>query len=640
MTNTLAPIGSLATVHRRFRTVTGEMSVVTSGSAYESAVLADSPMAYWRLNEVAGGMTNEVGTLGDLTVVGGGTRGVTGAVGDGDFAFQADGVDDGLTRTAGGGELTLSGDWTLDFWLKILSNPAVNSGVIQFDTGGAGPLDLYYNGPTGIIYVRQVGGNDATATTAINDATFHHIAYVQDGSTGRLYIDGTEEDTDAMTIHPSSNTITAMKSVYGGENTNGVIDEIAIYPSALSPARIAAHATATGGGGPVDKGMSGSLIKLPNKMVGGTVSPTHIMSRKVFANSLAGLLSPTGNASKLLYEAVGGVLSPTGNTSKLMYQALSAVLSPIGTTTKILGRLVGGTLAPIGSMTRLISKTITALLVPTGEKSVTTFRTILAVLSPTGGANRLYDLLITAVLDPIGTVTNLRVKLVGGTLSPTHTMIRFMERKTGIGGTLSPIGSTSKMPNRILSAVLTPIGTIRRLIPRTIFATLSPVGTIQRLFSRTLTATLSPIGTIQRMFKRTITGTLSIISSTLVNVLSFPITFFTNQMYAVTEFGEVQEASSTVLHIDWKDRNNVAMTPTFISYRIIDYYSGTTIVSDTSVTPTGSSTNIAVGPGQNAIVNNERQFEIRKVILTFGITGSQRNTEVKEYTLRNLGGVP
>jgi hypothetical protein len=85
----------------------------------------------------------------------------------------------------------------------------------------------------------------------VNDGVRHHVALTYDGTTYRLYIDGVADGTLASATAPKTTTSDPMgigyRSGASNEFFNGVIDEVAVYNTALSAARIAAHSAAAAG---------------------------------------------------------------------------------------------------------------------------------------------------------------------------------------------------------------------------------------------------------------------------------------------------------------------------------------------------------------------------------------------------------
>ena len=73
---------------------------------------------------------------------------------------------------------------------------------------------------------------DVTSTTSVNDGDWHHIVFLRDGDTLRLYVDKTQEDTGdvtGITIPDTTRPIWIGKDLSSGNIFfNGLIDEIRI----------------------------------------------------------------------------------------------------------------------------------------------------------------------------------------------------------------------------------------------------------------------------------------------------------------------------------------------------------------------------------------------------------------------------
>ena len=83
------------------------------------------------------------------------------------------------------------------------------------------------------------------STRTITDGLWHHIVAVKNGTAVALYIDGVNV-TGTVTNQTLTNATSSTLRL-GTDSTlylNGSLDEVAIYNTALSPQRIAAHFTA------------------------------------------------------------------------------------------------------------------------------------------------------------------------------------------------------------------------------------------------------------------------------------------------------------------------------------------------------------------------------------------------------------
>jgi hypothetical protein len=225
--------------------------------SYSSEVLADTPLAYYRLGESAGTtMADSSGNardgLYDPTTPP--TLGATGLlVGDADTAADFDGVDDFATifDAAWLDSIAVieaiiepdgvSGSATRPFIDRDVSGTS-NARSFQFRISTTGKLDFFVFDSTGA--VKQITG---TTTLVIN--TKYHVAVRHDGSNLHLYLNGVSDATPvafAGTWRASTAAVNFGKSARttgGATFYDGTIDEVAFY-SSLSAARIAAHAAA------------------------------------------------------------------------------------------------------------------------------------------------------------------------------------------------------------------------------------------------------------------------------------------------------------------------------------------------------------------------------------------------------------
>lgn len=221
---------------------------------YAASVLADGPVGYWGFN--GGGVATNQGSGGAAlngTYVGGdnsvaganeafpGVQGVTG--------FAGEAPDDGYVTVessilSGLGEFTLSG--------FIKPGAILDNRVGLFGQNDA--IEFGFIDPTTIQLWTPGGGavNYALVDEVIEDE-WVHIAAVGDGDELRLYIDGEEVTVGgAPVVDPvgvdSYGASEFPFSVGGGgvfdnagNQFTGMIDEVAVWHTALTPAQIAAH---------------------------------------------------------------------------------------------------------------------------------------------------------------------------------------------------------------------------------------------------------------------------------------------------------------------------------------------------------------------------------------------------------------
>ena len=223
----------------------------TSGP-YSEVVTGDGAEAYWRLGETSGTVYDHAGA-NDLTLSSGVTRGQTGAIdGDGDRAMRFSGTS---TGTATSGAAHTPGDLSLEAWVKTTSGSGGK--IIGYGNRNSGNSNVYdrhlYMTDDGRVVFGVYPGSVKTIRSGagLNDGRWHHVVATLDHASGiKLYVDGQQVAADADARGASDHT--GYWRV-GGDSTsgwpdkpssdylNGTLDEVAVYPRALSAAEVAEH---------------------------------------------------------------------------------------------------------------------------------------------------------------------------------------------------------------------------------------------------------------------------------------------------------------------------------------------------------------------------------------------------------------
>lgn len=225
-------------------------------SRYAAAVLADAPVRYYRFGEASGANARDEVTGTSVPYpVAGFTLGVKGALaGDPDTSITTDGSS-GLDLPEGADFEDLA-PFSVEAWVNV-APLAAN----QNDVGFLVDHQVWSGGRRG--WALRVSRSDlglerwASLTTKNGIATaevamagvWHHIVGTFDGATQRLYYDGVRRTTGQATvalpkIGSSFRVASQNCTSCAGNAFIGSIDELAIYPVALSEARIAAHLAA------------------------------------------------------------------------------------------------------------------------------------------------------------------------------------------------------------------------------------------------------------------------------------------------------------------------------------------------------------------------------------------------------------
>jgi hypothetical protein len=225
---------------------------------YPASVLAESPLAYYRLGETSGLYmldSSGNGRTGDYDA-GGVILGAAGLLpGDPDKAIDIKTV----SVTGRPGRVDYAAWMDLPaFSVETLFQPdSVDAGpktlVSRFNGTGANDMtySLRLDGDVVTFWRGTAAGfvSVASSVPVVVGGTYHVVA-TYDGTTARLYLNGALVGSAAQAAHNVTNQRINIGSAGsaggGGERFDGRIDEVAFYGAALSPARVAAHYAAAG----------------------------------------------------------------------------------------------------------------------------------------------------------------------------------------------------------------------------------------------------------------------------------------------------------------------------------------------------------------------------------------------------------
>lgn len=224
---------------------------------YADVIAYDKPAGYWRMGEPDGTLVvvPVVGKQFESKLVPSGIvrREDAAIIGDNDFALSfVAGAYVGTSDTSTGDDEDFGGtsDLTIETWFRAssLSPGSTQTLVIGPKTTGAViTWHLYLNTSGAIgLDVRNSGGTTATVTSSVLTInTWYHVAGTWTGGTLLLYVNGSQIASTALSgsLPTALDTGTFMQvgdSVSAGKVTVQ-FDELAIYRTALSATRIAAH---------------------------------------------------------------------------------------------------------------------------------------------------------------------------------------------------------------------------------------------------------------------------------------------------------------------------------------------------------------------------------------------------------------
>jgi hypothetical protein len=237
-----------------------DASFDAAGAAYEAIVLADNPIAYFRMNEAAGGLSiaSAVGTTTGAFSTGvtlGTPSPVTHEPANLAATFTRPGLTDSdLALTPG---FTFEGNqpFSIEAWVKPSTIDSAPRHVFSHaDRVGDYPVRGY-----NVCVALKTGNNVAWIERSVDaglalsnfepivQGAWSHVVAIYDGTNLVIVVNGAASAPLAQPGPSSAATMTPayIGSANGGGNNNhgylGDIDELAIYDKVLPPARIAAH---------------------------------------------------------------------------------------------------------------------------------------------------------------------------------------------------------------------------------------------------------------------------------------------------------------------------------------------------------------------------------------------------------------
>lgn len=223
-----------------------------AGADYAAAVLHDSPLSYWRLDETAGGVAHDERHANPGRFRGRPSLGFPALVpGGAGHALGLDGLRDRVA-VADHSALALGSAFTLEAWVRPAFLPA--RGYFASIVSKPEAYALQFHGPRLELAVVRAGERlrvQAPADT-IRAGRTYHVAATSDGARARLFVDGRQVAVRVLRARPSATRYGLSIGDWGGrgENLGGVVDEVAVYRHALTAARLRAHFTAGGAPSP------------------------------------------------------------------------------------------------------------------------------------------------------------------------------------------------------------------------------------------------------------------------------------------------------------------------------------------------------------------------------------------------------
>ena len=214
--------------------------------SYGAAVYADNPTLFWRVDETTGSTAKDTSpNAQDGQYAGGETLGQASPVTDAGKAVTFNGSDGTLASKASFDNPTV---YSQEAWFNTTTTNGgkiIGFGNTQSGTSSSYDRHVYMETSGQLTFGTWTGQtNLATSPNRYNDGKWHQVVATQGADGMKLFVDGQLVATNGQT---QAQAYTGFWRVGGDTNWccqawfAGSIDEVAVYDSVLSPARVLAH---------------------------------------------------------------------------------------------------------------------------------------------------------------------------------------------------------------------------------------------------------------------------------------------------------------------------------------------------------------------------------------------------------------
>lgn len=217
---------------------------------YTAAAMQDAPSMLWNLDETTGTQGTDRSGNNRLPLMTGVTLGVPGATPTSpSTATRFDGGGDRIVSS--GPAVAAPGTFSVELWFKKTSG--VGGKLVGFESTQGATSAVHDR----MLYIRSNGrlsygwssstSRQVESIASYNDATWHHVVVVATGAAASMYVDGalvSTGTTDAPLAYTGWWRV-GFGSMPNGNFPNAAlnadVDNVAVYPRALTPAQVLAH---------------------------------------------------------------------------------------------------------------------------------------------------------------------------------------------------------------------------------------------------------------------------------------------------------------------------------------------------------------------------------------------------------------
>jgi glucose/arabinose dehydrogenase/PKD repeat protein len=223
--------------------ITAPASAATYRATFTESAPASGLVGAWGFDEASGAQALDASGRGNTGTLSGATRSASGRFG---AALSFDGLDDWVT-VADSASLDLSTGMTLEAWVHPTALGTRWRTAAIKEAPGALAYALYASEGSGRAsgHVTTGAESDVRSTAAVPVNAWTHLATTFDGSTLRLYVNGSQVASRAVAgqIVNSTGPLRFGGNAIWPEAFQGRLDEIRVYERALTAAEVASDMT-------------------------------------------------------------------------------------------------------------------------------------------------------------------------------------------------------------------------------------------------------------------------------------------------------------------------------------------------------------------------------------------------------------
>lgn len=240
----LALVGT-ATAAFTARTSNPASSLSTAASFecdFPGLVLGNGVLSgYWRLGETSGTTANAAAGAVNGTYSGAYTLGVSGGIaGDANAAVRLSG---GYVDMGDNLDSTGTASFSLEAWVRPTTIDATSRRIVSKALGGLQGYELFVNSGSGLQFQRIAGATNTVSASAPPLNSWSHVVATYDGTTMRLYVNGSlaSSAASALSLVDNAAAFRVGNSALGTDGWAGDLDDVAVYGGVLNGTQVQNH---------------------------------------------------------------------------------------------------------------------------------------------------------------------------------------------------------------------------------------------------------------------------------------------------------------------------------------------------------------------------------------------------------------